>query len=71
MKNKSLVKMGKIRIYKTKPRGKGWTATDPARSAKQAKYFVKGGYGQSIAKAVKTGKKGDVFPYTIYTKMKR
>ena len=57
-----------IKIYSRKPSGSGWVAMDPARDSAQARGFVKGGYGGSDARAVKTGKKGDVFPYTIYTK---
>jgi hypothetical protein len=59
-----------IRIYKTRPRpGSGWEATDPARSAKQARDLAKGGYGSDTdVRIVKTGKQGDIFPYTIYTR---
>jgi hypothetical protein len=61
--------MQKIKIYKTKPpKGSGWEPTDPARSAEQAKQMVKNGYVGSDAIIVKTGKRGDVFPYTIYTR---
>jgi hypothetical protein len=61
--------MQKIKIYKTKPsKGSGWAATDPARSAEQAKEMVRTGYQGADAIVVKTGTRGDVFPYTIYTR---
>jgi hypothetical protein len=67
-----MVKKSGIKIYKTKPvKGSGWEPTDPARSAEQAKEMVKIGYGDADAIAVKTGNRGDVFPYTIYTKLRR
>ena len=59
-----------IHVYKTKP-GRGWDATDPARTAKQARSFVRGGYQGADAIAVKTGKRGDVYPYTIFTRQRR
>ena len=59
-----MAKRKKIKIYKTIPsRDAGWVPTDPARSAEQARSFVRGGYQGSYARAVKTGKRGDVFPY--------
>ena len=62
--------MKKIKIYKTIPSKRlGWEATDPARDLKQAKEFIKGGYGRDTdAIIVQTGNKGDIFPYTIYTR---
>jgi len=55
------------KIYKKAPRG--YDAIDPARNLKQAKWMVKGGYGgYTNPIIVQTGRKGDVFPYTIYAK---
>jgi len=71
MVKKSTKKKG-IKIYKTKPsKTMGWVATDPARTAAQARSFVKGGYQDADAIAVKTGKEGETFPYTIYTRQRR
>jgi hypothetical protein len=61
-----------VKIYKTRPKpSSGWEATDPARNAKQARSFVKGGYAGLDTKIVQTGKRGDIFPYTIYTKQRK
>lgn len=66
-----MVKKCKVKIYKRKPRGRGWVATDPVRNLKQGKAFVCGGYAGADAVLVRTGKKGDVFPFTVYTKERR
>ncbi len=59
--------MQKIKIYKTKPpRDSGWEAYDAARTAEQARELVESYPGNAII--VKTGKQGDVFPYTIFVK---
>ena len=63
-------KINTCHVYKSKPH-KGWEATDPARSKAQACSFIKGGYGGADAIIVKTGKKGDTFPFTIYTHSRR
>jgi hypothetical protein len=70
--NKMAKKSNNIKVYKTRPRaGSGWKPTDPARNLKQARSFVKGGYGDEDAIIVQTGKRGDIFPYTIYTKQRK
>lgn len=59
----------KVKVYKTKPKGRGWELVDPVRNLKQGKAFVCGGYGGAKkVRLVKTGKKGDVFPYHTYVK---
>jgi hypothetical protein len=55
-----------IKIYSKPPAG--FELTDPVRTREQGEEFVKGGYQDSLAVLVRTGKKGDVFPYHIYTK---
>lgn len=61
----------KIRIYKSVPKGQRWQITDPVRSAEQGRAFVRGGYADSDAILVKTGERGDVFPYHVYTRPKK
>lgn len=55
------------KIYKSKPKGRGWEASDPAKNAKSARTVANGYKGSCATRIVKTGKKGDVYPYTIYT----
>lgn len=59
-----------FKLYKKIPtKSSGFELTDPVRNLKQGKSFVCGGYGKdTVAILVKTGKRGDVFPYHIYTK---
>jgi hypothetical protein len=56
----------KIRYYNMSDisylRKRGWELTDPCRSLVQAKAFKKGGYQDSDAMIIRTGKRGDVFP---------
>lgn len=60
-----------MKIYKKLP--KDYNFMDPCRSLAQAKTFKKGGYGgykSSEIIIVKTGGKGDIFPYHTAVKKK-
>lgn len=46
----------------------GFKAYDPARDKKQAFSLARGYPNDMPSLIVKTGEKGDVFPYTIYVK---
>ena len=49
-----------IKIYSKPPAG--FEITDPVRDREQGIEMIKGGYQDSLAVLVRTGKKGDVFP---------
>ncbi len=54
----------KVRVLKRPPRG--FSAVDPARDLTQARSLAKSYPPENQVVIVKTGKRGDVFPYTTY-----
>ena len=46
----------------------GFKAYDPARNYKQAFYLARTTPSDMPAIVVKTGKRGDIYPYTIYVR---
>ncbi len=56
-------------IFSGPPLGFGWEPTKRARSVKQAEALVRGFEKQQLQTVVvQTGKKGDTFPFTVYTR---
>lgn len=56
----------RIRVLKRPPRG--FTAFDAGRDLVQARQIARSVPPGNIAVIVKTGKRGDVFPYTIFVR---
>jgi len=54
------------KVFSKKQVPKGFEPYDPARNKKQAFEMARAEPPDMPALVVKTGKKGDVFPYTVY-----
>jgi len=63
----------KTKVYKTKPKTKGWMLSDGARNLAQAKWMVKATPKNMDVRIVsaKKDKREKLFLYHIYTKVKR